>query len=484
MPGKPNLLFIFTDEQRFDTMGCYGNDWIHTPNLNRLSDQSFVFDNAYVSQTVCTPSRSTIMTGLYPHTNGCVANNVPLRPETRTIAEMLDERYLCGYYGKWHLGDEVVAQHGFEKWVSIEDMYRGFYSKEEYLSIMSDYHHFLVDSGFVPNGQSHGAEVFGRSRAAKLPEQFTKASFLGQSAARFIRENRGRPFAMYVNFLEPHLPFTGPCDDLYDPSSIPVGPGFRTPPPENASLLHRRKAEEFLNCQSRWDVDLSSEQGWRELRGRYMGLVTLVDKAVGVILAALEQAGLADDTIVVFTSDHGDMMGDHAIFTKTVMYEEAMKVPLLVRVPRLGKKQQRIGGRMSQADLVPTLLDLMDQPIPSHLQGQSRASVLRGNQTLEENDVFVEWNGRDARGELTTEDDPNDERECLDGAWRSVISHEGWKLNLSPVDQCELYDLNADPPEMNNLFDDSKWKDRVRELGRRITRWQERTGDTCELPRL
>ena len=219
-PRKPNLLFIFTDEQRADTMACYGNRWIHTPNLNRLAEESFVFQNAYVSQTVCTPSRSTIMTGLYPHTNGCTANNIPLRPETRTIAEMIDQDYVRAYYGKWHLGDEVIAQHGFDDWVSIEDMYRGHYSKEEYLSTMSDYHHFLVKNGFEPNGESHGSKVFGRTMAAKLPEEYTKAAFLGRRAAEFIRSHRDEPFALYVNFLEPHMPFTGPFNDLYDPAAI------------------------------------------------------------------------------------------------------------------------------------------------------------------------------------------------------------------------------------------------------------------------
>lgn len=109
MPDKPNLLFIFTDEQRFDTMACYGNTFVDAPNLNALSEQSFVFEHPYVVQPVCTPARSTIMTGLYPHTNGCVTNNIPLKPETPTLAEMVDPNYKRAYYGKWHLGDEVIV---------------------------------------------------------------------------------------------------------------------------------------------------------------------------------------------------------------------------------------------------------------------------------------------------------------------------------------------------------------------------------------
>ncbi len=109
---KPNLLFIFTDQQRADTMACYGNTHVQAPNLNALADQSFVFDNAYVTQPVCTPDRSTIMTGLYPHTNGCVGNNVRLNPDVQTLAEMVSDDYATAYMGKWHLGNEVIAQHG------------------------------------------------------------------------------------------------------------------------------------------------------------------------------------------------------------------------------------------------------------------------------------------------------------------------------------------------------------------------------------
>ena len=189
----PNLLFIFTDEQRFDTLSCYGNRIIQTPNLNALAERSVVFENAYVTQSVCTPSRSSILTGLYPHTNGCIANNIPLRRETSTIAEMAPTDYIRGYIGKWHLGDEVVAQHGFEHWVSIDDAYRGYYSKPEHLSVLSDYHHYLVRNGYEPDVEYGDTRVFARTTAARLPEPFTKAAFVGQETSRFISENRDTP---------------------------------------------------------------------------------------------------------------------------------------------------------------------------------------------------------------------------------------------------------------------------------------------------
>lgn len=230
--NKPNLVFILTDQQRFDTMGCYGNDRIQTPILNKLASESFVFEHAYVTQPVCTPSRSSIMTGLQPHTNGCTSNNIYLKPEQRTIAEMISDDYLCAYYGKWHLGDEIIPQHGFEKWVSIEDYYRRSYSQKEYRSRFSNYHHFLIENGFTPDAESPEIKdgmlgCFDRHMTARLPERFTKATFLGREAARFIRDHRQHPFVLYVGFLEPHEPYAGPFDEMYPPEGLPTGPHFR-----------------------------------------------------------------------------------------------------------------------------------------------------------------------------------------------------------------------------------------------------------------
>ncbi|MGY8823782.1 MAG: sulfatase-like hydrolase/transferase, partial [Candidatus Latescibacterota bacterium] len=186
----PNLLYIFTDQQRADTMRCYGNDQIEVPALNALAADSFVFDRAYVSQPVCSPSRATMMTGLWPHTAGVPACNVPLPVEVPTFAEMLPYEYACAYMGKWHLGDEIFAQHGFETWVGSENSYRRGYSDPERRSHFSDYYHFLTERGFEPDSENMGARVFSRHMEASMEEPLTKASFLGDRAAEYIRENR------------------------------------------------------------------------------------------------------------------------------------------------------------------------------------------------------------------------------------------------------------------------------------------------------
>ena len=477
--GSPNLLYIFTDQQRVDTMRCYGNEVIETPALDALADESFVFENAYVSQPVCSPSRATMMTGLWPHAAGVPSCNVPLADEVPTFAEMLPGEYRTAFMGKWHLGDEIFAQHGFDTWVGSEDSYRHSYSSDEKLEVLSPYHYFLLENGFEPDRENQGQQIFSRHFAASLPEEFTKASFLGDRAGDYIRASGDEPFALCVSYLEPHPPHTGPLDDYYDPGRLPLGPGFMQKPPADAPLIVRLMAAYYMASEN-YGLDLQTEAGWWALMARYCGNVSLVDHSVANILQALEDSGKADDTVVVFTSDHGEQMGDHGILGKTLMYEESVKVPLLIRAPMLKREMQRIGGNFSHIDLVPTLLDLLGQQVPAGLQGESRVQVLRGEADLGGNDIFIEWSGADGHPPASIgEAEPN--RSMLHPL-RTIVTAERWKLNLYGKGQGELYDLNADPHELQNLYHRPEQQERIRGLIERVRVWQEQTADEVELP--
>ena len=210
----------------------------------------------------------------------------------------------------------------------------------------------------------------------------------------------------------------------------------------------------------------------------------MVDNQVGRILEALDASGQSNETIVIFTSDHGDMMGDHNQVGKHVPYEESVRIPLLIRDPRLGFDQRRVSGRFSQIDLVPTLLELLEQQPPDDLHGRSRAAAVRGDGTLERVDTFIEWNDseRNMPGSGLNADPVSQAIESAPR--RTVIGHEGWKLNLYEADDHELYDLNADPHEQVNVIEDPAWRERASELRQRIVRWQELTLDPIELPPL
>ena len=490
--SAPNLLFLFTDEQRADTMAAYGNARIQTPNLNRLAEQSVVFERAYVTQPVCTPSRSTILTGLWPHTNGCTANNIPLSADTPCLPEMLRDDYATAYHGKWHLGDEIFRQHGFDEWVSIDDLYAPHYSPGRDRSLRCDYHHFLVENGFTPKD----ASTFTRGEAARLPEQFSKPAFLAREASRFIRQHRRDPFCLFVNFLEPHMPFFGPRDYQYDPAEVTLPANFEHPPTESQPLKLRAFARSYVE-RGHSGLPLRTEADWRRMIANYWGLCSLVDTHVGRILETLEDCGLARNTLVVYTSDHGDMMGSHRLLAKCTQFEEAVRVPLLLRLP--GQTEpRRVHGPVSQIDLVPTLLDLMGQPVPDHLQGRSlRPSVEAG--TEPQHDVFIEWNGansgivgeskRRVRVPDAMKDKVSEEqlRASVTDPVRTVVTQDGWKYNRSAIarpeqrrgGEDELYDLNADPGEIANLAHRSEHAARITELRDRIRRWQEQTGDTA-----
>ena len=404
MADRPNLVFIFSDQQRYDTLACNGNDWIKAPNLNALAERSFVFRNPYVCQTVCTPSRASIMTGLYPHTAGPVLNGIPLPVDVPAIAEMVSSDYLCGYFGKWHLGRGSEAQHGFTHWVSTEDS-GGVWSPDT-PPRLSDYHQHLVDSGFEPDTQIGELRTFGLNSHIDHPAEHHMAPWLGGRAAEFIERNRDRPFIAYVSCPEPHSPYIGPFKDLYDPASLPVGPAFLNRP-DGASLLSRVKADYFLQYMDGGDPgadrymtswaavreDVTTEAGWRALRAHYFGGVMLVDMMVGRILDAIERAGLADNTIVVFTSDHGDQLGDHGMLEKRSFYEESARVArcsCMSPASRVGRSASRATGRTSTR--CPPCWTLLGEPIPERLHGRSRKGVLEGTESLAE-DVFMEWNG-------------------------------------------------------------------------------------------
>jgi arylsulfatase len=485
---KPNLLFIFTDEQRADTMAAYGNRHIEMPNLNRLASESVVFDQAYVTQPVCTPSRSSIMTGLYPHTNGCIENNRPLPSDVPCLPEMLpDQDYVTGYHGKWHLGDEIFPQHGFNEWVSIDDGYAKYYSPGRDREARSSYHHFLAQQGLKPaNGKT-----FNRHEAARMPEEFGKPAFLAQEASRFIRENRNRPFILYVNFFEPHMPFFSPRDDQYDPDEIPLPESFDILPtkeqPLKTHLFHRAHYE-----KGNHGLPLKTEADWRRVIANYWGLCSLVDTHVGTILGTLDECGLQDSTVVVYTSEHGDMMGSHRLLAKCVMFEEAARVPLLMRLPGQ-RSSRRVRGPVSQIDLVPTLLDLMGQPIPDHLQGKSLKALLeKPGDAAHEESIVIEWNGPnngfgDVLGRVSIHKSMLNlatkeqiERATTDPV-RTVITPDGWKFNCSPLGEHELYNLKDDPLETRNLAAEPEYQPYMQELTARIRRWQVETGDTVNL---
>jgi len=450
-PRKPNLLFIWTDEQRADTLAVYGNTKIRVPNLNQLASESIVFKSAYCTQPRCTPARSSVMTGLWPHTTGLLANNIPLPKDIPCLPELLaDPDYRTGYMGKWHLGDEVFAQHGFQEWVSIEDKYAKYFRPDRDKKARSDYCKYLIGLGYKPDNKGK----FDRNFAANLPIEHSKPKFLEGKACEFLRRHRDEPFILYVNTLEPHSPFHGPLDKEYDPALIELPASFDVPLGDNdPASYHKRRENDLV----KWGKDAKTHQ---ERTAHYWGLVTEVDRSFGGILKTLDELGLRDNTIVVHTSDHGDMMGAHHMVAKSIMYEEAVRIPWLMRVPWLAKSQQVIPGPVSHIDMMPTLLELLGSKAGKALPGQSLVPLIQGG-TVAQDHVFCEWNSGVKN--------------------RTVIAPDGWKLSLFTGDKNQLFDLNNDPGEVKNLYYDGKHHEVIRRLSAKLDEWQKQAEDNLQV---
>ena len=480
--NQKNLLFIWTDEQRTDTLGASGNLSIRTPHVDRLAESGIFFENAYCTQPVCSPSRASIMTGVYPHTHQLFSNNQMLTREVPTIAELLGPAgYTCGYVGKWHLGNELTPQRGFEQfWRTTEDNYTEYHESVGY----STYHQFLTARGYTPPDRTtDGRTIFSRATAARLPEEVGKPAYQTQETIRFLEKYRDQPFFLSVNFLEPHMPFFGPWDGLYGADDVSLAESWYLPMDDTVPLRLRVLRERYATANPH--VHTNDEAGWKNLKARYWGLCSLVDKYVGQILQRLDELGLADDTIVVYTSDHGDMMGDHRLVAKCVPYEGAIRVPLIISSSDLPAR--RLTTPVSQIDLVPTLLELLGQLRPDHLAGSSLVpSLQNGDHDPDTAEVVVEWHGWDglprelpsqskyARGAGSRQDiGPSELR---------TIRRGRWKLNVHLSGEHELYDLHADPGELHNLIGDPANHEVVQTLHERLRQWQQRHADPLELP--
>ena len=468
-----NLLFLFTDQQRQDTLACYGNHTIKVPNLNRLASKSVVFHACYCTQPICTPSRGSLLTGLWPHTHGEYTNNVALGKNIPVLVEMLPKRkYYTAYFGKWHLGNEIFRQHGFDEFESTEDIYDTYYSKGEKTSkdvtpkrTRSGYYRFLIEHNQKPGPDGE----FSREFSNKLPEELSKPAYLAQTASNFLAQNYEKPWVMYVNFLDPHTPFNSAFDNMYDPKKMEVPASFDQPTDPKELDRTRAVRNAIQEGLKNYEGIMDSDDAVRLSKAHYWGKVSLVDKMVGRILAKLEETNQAENTIIVFTTDHGEMMGDHHLMFKSVMYEEASKVPMLLKIPGMALSHD-IKQPVSHIDVVPTLLDLMGEELPVHLQGNSWAPYLKENEGPPERNVIVEWNGAPWPFD-------NMPAEPL----RTLRTNDGWKMTLAPAGEGELYNLNLDPKEMHNVFYDAESLERIQRFTAEINLWQKATGDAALL---
>ncbi|MFW5893759.1 MAG: sulfatase [Verrucomicrobiota bacterium] len=491
MPESKNLIVFMAEGMPANAIGAFGHPQVKTPNLDRLAGQSAVFHRAYCTQPVCTPGRASLFTGRYPHET-CPDNEHNLPGDMPCFPELSDfTDYRTAMIGKWDLGDEVFAQHGFETWRSIDESRTAHYSAGRDRSQGTSYAEFLKENGFVPDKPplergNNPRGWFNRHR--NIPENLSPDAYAAQEAGKFIRGCGDQPFMLWMPFLRCKPGAFDAEDKIYDPAEIVLAPNAEHDLEHDAS---RHPKSRLIALQH----NRSTREDWKKSKASYFAKITLIDRYVGEVLDELEQQGKADNTVVVFTSDHGMMLGEHGLAGKALMLEESIKVPMMIKLPGITDGGQRVETPFSHIDLAPTLLAALDRNIPATLPGENWLPFIAGLQKAPpRTDVMIEWNGASPKGtfhrlwaRITEEIGPHWKGPGLAEiarVWtdpvRTIISADGWKFNYSPLGFHELFNLHNDPNEFENLYGNDETKAIAAELKRRIRHWQEEVNDTCE----
>jgi len=427
----PNFLVLLTDDQRWNAMGCMGNPIIQTPNMDRLAAEGIVFDNHFCTTSICMSSRASIFTGMYARTHRIVDFSLPL-PETRLSQSyplmLRAAGYRTGFVGKWGLGGDLPTDRF--------DFFEGFSGQGKY---------FQERDG----------------------EPIHLTSIMGDNAIAFLKGcTADQPFCLSVSFKAPHVQDGDPRQYLYDPKLEDLYKDVTFPPPENASPEFFERQPEFVRNSEgrrRWETRFPNEAKYQESVKGYYRLVTGVDIALGRILDALRKLGLDDNTVILFTSDNGLFLGARGLAGKWLMYEESIRLPLIIRDPRLREplRGTRCDEMTLTVDLAPTVLHLANVERPMGMQGRSLTPLLRGKKPSWRTEWFYEHEyghgGKIPRSE--------------------GIRTKTWKyiryVDRDPAVE-ELYDLEHDPHESNNLTGQTDYLPRLEEMRQRWHIWRGR----------
>lgn len=440
---RPNILWLFSDQHRADTIGAAGHPVVKTPNLDRLISSGSVFERVYCQGPLCVPARVSLLTERYVRDHGAFENDYPARTDLPTMVQAVrDAGYHTAAIGKMHLfphppyvadGLPLMRRFGFDEVVeAVGKLASGF--------VRNAYTDHLAEHGLLEAYQAFVRPRIPWRRDSKpiwtvdpspLPPEHHIDSWVGQKAVDWIGERRGpEPFFCWVGIPGPHDPWDAPAGDVreYAGAEVELDSTRRPDVPESGPLAAFLNT--FLDYSS--STTLTDERA-REVRRHYYANVTLIDRAIGEILAALDRSGMADDTWVIYSTDHGEMLGTHGLLNKMVFYEPAVRVPLIIRAPR-GSAAVRFPQLAEHVDLTATIGALAGAaPVPGGA-GRSFAGVL-GREP-------AGWPGREA---VVSEN-------YGFAMWRT----ERYKLvvyerSRTPV---QLFDLVDDPEEDVNRVDD------------------------------
>ncbi|WP_193181299.1 alkaline phosphatase family protein [Nisaea sediminum] len=486
-----NILFVMCDQLRWDYLSSAGHPHLQTPHIDALAARGVRFDRAYCQSPICGPSRMSFYTGRYMFSHGAGWNNYPLRVDEWTLGDYLRPLGMrVALAGKTHmkedaegmarLGLDPVSEHG----VLVSECGFEPYERDDGLhpdhSADPDlpYNRYLRQKGYRGDNpwSSHansteggGGETldgwyWGHSKgAARVSDEDSETPYMTDRAIDFITEMGERPWCLHLSYIKPHWPYIAPepYASMYGPEHmLPVQRDEREeadPHPVYAAFMRHKDSRLFRRPEARETIVPA-----------YMGLIKQIDDQIGRLMKELERQGRLDDTMIVFTSDHGDYLGDHWLGEKDLFHEASVRIPLIVYDPRSSADTTR--GSVSDAlveaiDLVPTFVEAAGGTVPAHrLEGRSLSPLIEGRKTEWRSFAVSEsdYSGRDARSDLNLA--PMDAR-CY------MLRTERWKYVLHETFRPQLFDLETDPEEFTDLGADPAFEEVRAELHEKLFEW-------------
>jgi len=433
---RPNLLIIHTDQQSSWTLGAYGGNLVGTPRIDSIGRQGAVLNQFFTNSAVCTPSRGCLVTGRYPHAHGAYRNNIELGRDEVTLAEVLRRSgYDTGYAGKWHLdGPPKPGWMKPERSMGFDDC-RWMFNRGHWKSVRP----------------REGEPPFVTYQVGK--GQYT-TDWLAERTIEFIGRQRSRPFFYMVSIPDPHTPFTvrAPYDTMYQPGDMPVPAtigqtGLPWGDPPAAKPAGKDKGRGRKAGRKGAAATLATRQAnCRKRKAQYCGEVKCIDDNVGRILDALAKKGILDETVVVFTTDHGEYMGEHGLYGKNQLYETAYRIPFLVRWPKRIPARTAVDHIVSTVDVQPTLLGLMGIEPSGREQGRDASAAVCGKKADWADESLMHHSSLTRAGIFTPE----------------------YELAVLQTGPGILFDRRNDPEQVHNLYGDPGRRKVLKELTARV----------------
>jgi arylsulfatase A-like enzyme len=437
--ARPNLVFLLGEGVRWDESSLAGNAMLHTPNIDRIGREGVVFDNAFVINSLCLPSRATLLSGAYSHTTGAIDNQRSQIPASFPLVTdvIRDAGYEVAFIGKSHVYGALMDRY----W----DYYFGFEGQ-------ADYFHPELTEGMK-----------GKFGPKKTYDAYVD-DLLTDKALAWLAQPHGKPFCLFLWFYAPHAPFFRPLDMVDDFNGVPVPKPKSFDEYRSGYAGKPRGVAEALNKIGAQFLYRDAPRSLEELVKDHYAGVQSNDRNIGRVLAQLDAAGVTDDTAILWSSDHGFFLGEHRFYDKRLMYEPSIRVPLMLRYPRRIPAGAHAGAMALNLDIAPTLLDLAGAKAPKDFQGSSLVPLAQGKHVAWRKDWLYEYYEFPGYEEV---------RPC-----RGVRTERYKYIHyFTEPQEFELYDLQSDPDEMHNLRGDPAFAALEKQLAARLEELRRETGD-------